>query len=150
MNEMTIAQIVGFGINGSVLAALSIRDIKEKSIHLIPLGILGIFNTLLVLFLGHSVGQILGGVIPGTFGVAVSLGTKGKLGLGDGLVLMAAGIFLGWEKVLAGWLIALILTSFTGIVLIIMKKACLKTALPFVPFIFAGLTLAEIAERVMP
>ncbi|MBQ7636881.1 MAG: prepilin peptidase [Lachnospiraceae bacterium] len=150
MNEMTIAQMVGFGINGSVLAALSIRDIKEKSIHLIPLGILGIFNTLFGLFLGYTAGQTLGGMIPGAFGVAVSLCTKGKLGLGDGLVLMVTGIFLGWEKVLAGWLIALILTSLTGIVLIIMKKACLKTALPFVPFIFAGLTLAEIAEKVVP
>ncbi len=147
MNEGSITEILALALNGSMLGVLSFQDIKKKSVNLMPvLGLIAI-NAGLCIYMHRSPFSVLTGVLPGVFALAVSLVTKGKMGIGDGLVLTALGLIADWNRVLAIWLVALILSAFTGLLLIAFKKASIKTALPFLPFLLAGGVMIEAAER---
>ncbi len=134
-------------INCMTLIILSFEDIKRKKVSVVPILILACFNLAVFICGKNEPSGLLTAVLPGAFSLLVSFCTKGKIGLGDGLILIAVGIVCGWERILAIWLAALVLSALAGIVLIIMKKADIKTALPFVPFILAGYASFEVLER---
>ena len=148
MNEMMYADAACLIINIGSLVLLSVQDIRRKHIGVVPLTILGILNAVLCIFMGRDALHILTGLVPGVFALLVALVTKGKMGMGDGLVLLALGLVYDWDKVLALWLVALLLSAVTGIILMITKKAGLKTAMAFVPYILAGYVFLEVTERV--
>ncbi len=147
MTGTEIMEICGVMINCATLFLLSFQDIKRKSVGVIPILMLALINVIFFILIGYEPLRLLTAVIPGLFSVLVSISTDGKMGLGDGLILIALGIACGWDKILAIWLVALVLSAVIGIILIIMKKADIKTSLPFVPFILAGYVSFVIFER---
>ena len=146
--DVPFEDVLLIALNGAFLLILSIQDLKHRTISLIPVILLGIVNAGLCVATGRGLKDVILGVIPGVFAIMLSLGTRGKLGLGDGLVLLVSGLVFDWNRVLSVWLLALVLSALFGLVLILMKKASIKTALPFVPFLFTGFAALEIAERV--
>lgn len=78
------------------------------------------------------------GVIVGIGMILISVCTKQAIGLGDGLVLLVVGIFIGLWKTLMILFLAGILVAVVGIVLMVQKKGNLKTSLPFIPFLLAA------------
>ena len=147
MNEEALPGLIGLACNSGILGVLAIQDIRNKSIELLPLLTLALINGGLCLYFGRSILSVLISLLPGMAAILISFITKGKLGTGDGLVLIATGLLYDWDRVMAVWLLALVMSAFTGIVLIIMKKANIKTALPFIPFLLAGYVILEAAER---
>lgn len=81
--------------------------------------------------------QFLGAVV-GIGMILISVCTKQAIGLGDGLVLLVVGIFIGLWKTLMILFLAGILVAVVGIVLMVQKKGNLKTSLPFIPFLLAA------------
>ncbi len=150
MKETISAGLTGIMINSAFLGILSFEDIKRKKVGLIPIALLAASNAAICICMGRELTEVALGILPGIFAILVSLCTKGKLGLGDGLVLVATGLVCDWEEVLGFWLIALVLSSLLGIVLMMLKKAGLKTALPFLPFLLVGFLLMKTLERLAP
>lgn len=81
--------------------------------------------------------QFLGAIV-GIGMILISVCTKQAIGLGDGLVLLVVGIFIGLWKTLMILFLAGILVAVVGIVLMVQKKGNLKTSLPFIPFLLAA------------
>lgn len=81
--------------------------------------------------------QFLGAIV-GIGMILISVCTKQAIGLGDGLVLLVVGIFIGLWKTLMILFLAGILVAVVGIVMMVQKKGNLKTSLPFIPFLLAA------------
>lgn len=72
----------------------------------------------------------------------IYLFTRGKaMGLGDVKLAGALGLFLGWPDVALALVLAFLVGSIFAVPLLLMKRKTLKDALPFGPFIVAGVTL---------
>ena len=81
--------------------------------------------------------QFLGAIV-GIGIILISVCTKLAIGLGDGLVLLVVGIFIGLWKTLMILFLAGILVAVVGIIMMVQKKGNLNTSLPFIPFILAA------------
>lgn len=81
--------------------------------------------------------QFLGAIV-GIGMILISVCTKQAIGLGDGLVLLVVGIFIGLWKTLMILFLAGILVAVVGIIMMVQKKGNLKTSLPFIPFLLAA------------
>jgi leader peptidase (prepilin peptidase)/N-methyltransferase len=64
-------------------------------------------------------------------------------GGGDVKLMFAAGFLLGWKSTVTAFFISLILGGIVGIVLLIRKKKGGKDAIPFGPYLCAGLIIAS-------
>ena len=126
---------------GLLLVYTSITDIKERAISgiaLIGFSLAG----LLCLFFGRtlSLPDSIFGALIGIVLAIVSLCTKGELGMGDALLLLVTGLFLGFERNLSLLLTALILSSIYSVFLLIRDRD-IKREYPFVPFLLAAYLL---------
>jgi len=70
--------------------------------------------------------------------------TKGGMGGGDVKFMAAAGLFLGYRLILLALLVGSVVGSIVSLILIANKKAGLKTAVPFGPFLALGVALAAL------
>jgi leader peptidase (prepilin peptidase)/N-methyltransferase len=68
----------------------------------------------------------------------ISLVTKGKIGSGDGVVLMITGMCLGFFDNLFLLLTAAFLSAIVGIFLLLIKKVNRNYEIPFIPFLFVS------------
>lgn len=69
--------------------------------------------------------------------------TKGKgIGFGDVKLIIPLSLLLGWPKTLVAIFVAFLVGAVFGIVLLALKKAKLKQAIPFGPFLIIGFLLS--------
>lgn len=64
--------------------------------------------------------------------------TEESLGYGDGLLILAMGIYLGFWKVLGLLVTAFVLAAGFAMLVLVYKKFQRKTVFPFVPFLCMG------------
>lgn len=125
-----------------IFGVLSVFDIRSRRIPVCGFVIVFIYSLLsLVCFRESDLvwSDVLMSSIPGLVLIGLSVVTDGKIGLGDGILVVGIGLALGIEKcayMLAGALIFCCL--FSG-GLLVFRKAGLHTRIPFVPFITAGM-----------
>lgn len=93
-------------------------------------------ETIVMALLG---GLIMGGIF--LLGRAVS---KGGMGMGDVKLVTLCGLLLGFDSVIGMTFWALLFSVITGLVLIIAKKAKMKSKLPMGPFFFGGAAVSHI------
>lgn len=123
----------------SLLIIGAIMDLKYKKIHIaftaayFAVGI--IFN---ILTDGHSLGSVIGGVIIGIILVLISIVTRGKVGIGDGLMVSVLGLYLGFWDNLFLLMTSLFLSAIFAVLLIIIKKEDRSYQIPFIPFLLIG------------
>ena len=67
-----------------------------------------------------------------------------SVGYGDVKLLGIMGLYLGANHIWSPLFMTLILLFFTGVILLILKKADRKTEIPFAPFLLAGTVIAAI------
>lgn len=124
------------------LGVHSIEDIREKKITVnITLfsGIIGVF--LHLLFQNQSIYEMLAGTLPGVFIFLISYLTKGKIGMGDGMVFMLTGLYLGFGKNMTLMAITFLLAGVFGLYLLIQKETGADKKMPLMPFLFLGYSL---------
>lgn len=85
-----------------------------------------------------------GCVFGAAVGVMVSL-SRGKAGMGDALLLWVTAMTAGWNYTLSLLFIGLFLSFLFSIGMLLFRRGTLKTELPFVPFLTAGLLIQMIA-----
>lgn len=84
-------------------------------------------------------------LLPGIFLILISIFSQGKIGLGDGIIVITLGLFWNKYQMLFVLMCGFLLAGFWGVLLILLKKATQKTELPFLPF----LTIAYILSLLL-
>ena len=132
----------GFMIKeGVVLVFLGIStwtDLRKRQVSLIITGLFAAAGLGWMLYQGALSAEILLSVGPGMFFLGLSVLTGGTLGMGDGWIITALGIFLKPEELYEMLLAAVLISAaWSGILMGIFKKKR-NTEIPFVPFLLAG------------
>ena len=91
-----------------------------------------------------AVTELLLGLLPGIFLLAVSLVTGDKLGKGDAMVFLVCGIYLGLYQTILLLMFSLFVTGVCGCFCILLRKASYQSALPWMPFVFAGFLFMQL------
>lgn len=124
-----------------LLAVSSLEDLRRMKIYMPPLyaalamGILWAIFGDSALFLYRLAGLLSGGLL-----LLLAFFSQEAIGLGDAVLFLALGIWLGlWESMLL-LTASLVLAALAGIFLWIRKKS-MKQAFPFVPFVLIAYVL---------
>ena len=118
-------------------------DLKKKKILLSGVFVFFALGIVICAFQGWEdcifslAGASIGGIV-----LLLAWITGGKIGYGDGFVLLATGALLGvWVNLLM-LLLGLFLASLKAIWMLVSRHGGKNTQMPFVPFLIPGLTLS--------
>lgn len=136
------------GILFSVLLVMSMIDYDIKEI---PNGIIviilsiGIISYILDIASGDFVwwDKVLGMFIMSAPFLLIGILTGG-IGGGDIKLLFAMGAFLGWQLIILGGLIGILIGGIIGVCLLVFKKAGRKTEMPLGPSLAMGFVIATL------
>ena len=139
------ADMIANFLAGACLLTCAVTDIRKKMIYpllLLPFLISGI----LWQFMSRSRGvmDIAGGMFIGIVLLITSFLTRGKVGAGDGLLLMVTGVLLGTLENMRLLTVASVLTAVFSMVLLMTRRCRRDTELPFVPFLFAAFIIGHV------
>lgn len=124
-----------------VLAGFSVFDLRWKRVSTIGVAVFGAVALVYRICVGTGVAELFCGFLPGLILLVVSFLTKESVGMGDGLVLCALGIFSGMKQTLAVLGMAFFLCAMLAVLLLVLRRANKKTELPFLPCLCAGYLL---------
>lgn len=125
-----------------LLIPQAISDIKNQSVYVWP-NVVALFLIQTFCVEGGAVAHLIR-LIPGIIFFVFTFASKGAVGTGDGIVILALGTILGIENTFNAIFYATVLASVSSLVLISLKKANKKTRLPFVPFLLFGTVIGGI------
>lgn len=137
---------------GIIIAVLlignSIVDLKRREISLkLSLGAAMLGTTIIWAANLRSISFIGLGLIPGLFMVLAAIFSKGKVGMGDAIVIMALGLLWGLQATFEALLLALVITGLISIIMLAAKKWQTGTRLPFIPFLCGASGLVALARE---
>ncbi len=126
------------------LLVLSVFDWREKKVPaaLLLAGVMiaggfGLYNCMLgVEDLARSIIELCFGLLPGLFLLLLAWLTR-KIGYGDGVVMLTAGLLLGYRSCIALLCFSMLLAALISIVLLALRRANRHTVLPYLPFVTA-------------
>lgn len=113
-------------------------DLRKREINLWLTGIFGVSGLIYHFSFGLDFMDLLWSIGIGVTFLAVSLLTKGAVGMGDGWILLALGTMLSMWEMLIMLGIALFLASVWALILLVLFKKNKNTEFPFVPFLLLG------------
>ncbi len=131
------------------LLAMSIYDMKRKEIHIGATLLTGIVLAAIrvIQFFREGVSmEMVLGVVPGLLVLILSYATHGKIGMGDGFVMMVCGMVLSLSDNLFLLFFALVMSAVTGAVLMVFRRVKRSYTMPFVPFICVSFGAAFLWE----
>ena len=138
--EVMLPRVMAEGL----LIAMAVPDIRKRRIPVLFLALGAAPVTLSLLFkiiAKEPAMMTLLGVLSGiTPGIMLILAGKltGKVGAGDGIVIIMLGVIEGWRGALVILAMSCLLLSLVSIVLLTLKKVNGRTGMPFVPAMCAG------------
>ena len=87
------------------------------------------------------------GILIGAAILAAGALTKEAIGIGDGIVFMVTGIYLGFYENLGLFLISTFLCGIVSAILLVMRICKKKDSIPFAPFAAGALLILILLER---
>ena len=136
---MTRAVIAGF-----YLGICALTDIRTRRISVLLSIVAALVGASLAIYSRRAPQEVLLGVLPGLLKMALSWLTRGAVGIGDGIVITVAGLFLEPGQLLGAWLAGSFFAAVAaGILFIRTRKG--KNEIPYVPFLLAGYLAAMLA-----
>lgn len=130
-----------------ILLVCGIQDIRNKKISLWIISLGALLTVAGIILCGSlSVAETIGGMGVGAVVLLISMVTKGKIGLGDGLILCVTGLVLGFWGNIELFGLALLLAAVVSIFLLVFQLANRKKSIPFVPFLFLGYLVIMVSE----
>ena len=126
----------------------AVPDVRSKTI---PIQIPVVFLLVAVtadLFFPTAIDKKLlwSGAVPGGIFLLLTLASRGKIGEGDGICLLAGGLLTGIDRILVILESALVLVSLTGIFLIAVKRGRAEDRIAFLPFLAIGAGVVFLVE----
>ena len=113
-------------------------DIKKRRILLIPTAGAILSGIIFSVWRQESVWSMMAAVFTGIFFCFLSVATRGSLGMGDGLIILALGMWIGGMELLISVLSALLGSWVWSAVLLTVFHRGRKSEITFVPFLLAG------------
>ena len=128
---------------GVLLFAAGVMDLKSKTISrglILALAVAGFVGALINVFMNKEVGiwEAVGGVLIGLCAIGLSMISREQIGRGDGLVIAAIGLMLGFRSWLFAGCMASVIMTLVSVIILILRKGNRNTRLPFIPALFAG------------
>lgn len=122
-----------------LLTANTINDLRKKEILLLPTIFYGIFGCFILLSeKPTSFFRSLFCFLPGLFLLAVGKASNGKVGYGDGILILVLGVWTGFLECLLTLTTGLLLASAWAAASLILKIHIKKDTIPFIPFLLIG------------
>lgn len=131
-----------FGITvivGLLLFAAAVIDLKSRQISrgfilvLMLVSFIGIFVRA-----DFGIWNAAGGALIGFCAVGLSMISREQIGRGDGLVIAALGLMLGFRECLATVCLASVIMALVSVMVLLLKKGNRNMRLPFIPALFVG------------
>ncbi|MBQ7506057.1 MAG: prepilin peptidase [Lachnospiraceae bacterium] len=120
-----------------LLYIMSVEDVRERAlsvIRILPFGAAGLI--LSILSAERDIAGILSGTAIGAVLIAISAVTQGKIGMGDGLVVAAVGMTLGFSLTFSLVFFSFLAGSIYALFLLVVKRKSRDTEYPYMPFLF--------------
>ena len=124
------------------LSAAGFIDYRKKSIpfYLPALGLIsGI--VLYILQQDMQMKEVGISILPGMVFIGISLMSSGKVGLGDGLIMIPFGLLMGFWDSTTSLIYAMLFSGAVALFLLATKKRAGNYRLPFLPSLLCGLVL---------
>lgn len=122
-----------------MLFACSVQDFHRKKFSLWIVLLAAVVLCICIPFSGKIIFfDKIGGLFVGILVIGISWITKGKIGMGDGIILCVTGIGLGFWTNMELFAIALFLAAVISIFLLALGLTNRKKSIPFVPFMLVA------------
>ncbi len=130
-----------------VLSIAAWQDKKELSISrtfLIWSGIFAVLGRILTADRAISLLEWGLSLLPGIIFIGLGWLSKWQIGIGDGVIILIMGLWLGIRETVAVLLMGMFLCSIVCGGLLLVRKAGRKTKVPFVPFLWAAYLIGRV------
>lgn len=122
-----------------MLAICSAEDIRKKKVCInlvFAFGIIGIFFHMI--WQQYTIQNLLAGMAVGVLLLIFSVISGGKVGTGDGIILIVTGVYLGAKQNIELFFTGLLLCGIWAVYLLVFQKRSREEEIPFVPFLLAA------------
>lgn len=127
-----------------VFAKAAYEDCKEKEIYVyLPISAMIVELGMHLVYQDAKLADILLGASVGGLLLLIAWGSRGSVGIGDGMMLVVSGVFLGFWGNVVLLMTALGMVGILALFLIVIKRKEKHYRLPFVPFLLVAY-LAEL------
>lgn len=118
----------------AMLALCSVEDIRHRRVNSILILLMGMVGVCFhILWQQQTLYSMMAGLLPGIVLLGISFLSGQAVGIGDGLVVMVMGIFLGGSRNLQILFLALLISAVVSLVLFLTKRKSRKDSIPFIP-----------------
>ena len=133
-------RIISYCASLLFLAELSAGDVREKKIAIYKVVLFAISAIFYRMIIGQfSWNEVRWGMFPGCILLLLAFFTKENIGYGDGITVLALGLWTGGWFTLAVVCIGVMLSGIWAMVCIFRKKT---EPIPFIPFLLLGMEVA--------
>lgn len=145
-----MGEIFVSGLMALVMIITTIQDVLYKKINIwiICLGMVFLCICLPFCYNVNLLDRGLGFML-GTIVIGISKATRGKIGMGDGLILCFTGVGLGFWGNLQLFALSLTIAAIVSIIMLMFRWADRKTSIPFIPFLLLGYIIYLVEERMV-
>ena len=122
-----------------LLIICAVEDWKRKEVNVVYILLFGIVGVILhLLYPNCSVYSMLFGLLLGIGIVGISILSRGSIGMGDGILLVVTGVYLGGYENLELFLTGMLFVGIWSLGLLVLKKKKRKERIAFIPFLLAA------------
>lgn len=122
-----------------LLIICAVEDWKRKEVNVVYILLFGIVGVILhLLYPNCSVYSMIFGLLLGIGIVGISILSRGSIGMGDGILLVVTGVYLGGYGNLELFLTGMLFVGIWSLGLLVLKKKKRKERIAFIPFLLAA------------
>lgn len=130
-----------------LLLICAIEDLKRKELTITYILFFGILGVLVHLFYADgSIYNMLFGILLGLAIMILSFFSRGSIGMGDGILLVVTGVYLGGYENMELFLLGTFLAGIWSLGLLVLKKKKRKDKIAFVPFLLAAYASMQVIK----
>jgi leader peptidase (prepilin peptidase)/N-methyltransferase len=142
------------GVHLLILALLIVLTATDLEQHRLPSLLLDALILVAVLFVPFNpqvgwLDALIGGAVAVAFMGILGLVVRGGVALGDLYLVGPIGLVLGWPSIFAAIFAAGLLSAVVSVLLLVTRRAGLKTYIPFGPFLVAGMIISLLRDPVL-
>ena len=132
----------------AVLVVLTATDLEQRRLPHLLLDTLIVVAALFVPFNPTVVwtDALIGGAVAVAFMGVLGLVVRGGVALGDLYLVGPIGLVLGWPAIFVAVFVAGLLSAVVSALLLVSRRAGLKTYIPFGPFLVAGMVVTLLRD----
>lgn len=130
-----------------MLGWYGLADIKNKNLRITWMMcflVEGIAGRLMLWKL--SLANLLVSMIPGVMILLLGYLMKGEIGMGDGILVLISGLFLGVHRTFLLLMYAVLSSGLAALYLLVVRKVQRRCEMPFVPFLLIGYVIVLVGD----